>query len=102
MFTIADRLGIDPLSIRGSGAGAFGLAQFLPTSYLSYGVDGDRNGRVSLFSPDDAIASCANYLKAHGWRSGLSHAERREVIWHYNRSDPYIDTVLALASRLND
>lgn len=100
VFTIADRLRIDPLEIRGSGAGAFGLPQFLPTSYLEYGVDGDRNGRVSLYSPDDAIASCANYLKAHGWREGISGAERRRVIWHYNRSTPYIDTVLTLAARL--
>jgi len=102
VFTIADRLGIDPLEIRGSGAGAFGLPQFLPTSYLSYGVDGDRNGRISLFDPDDAIASCANYLKEHGWRAGISRAERRQVIWHYNRSNPYIDTVLGLAARLGD
>jgi len=102
VFTIADRVGIDPLEIRGSGAGAFGLPQFLPTSYLAYGVDGDSNGRVSLFDPDDAIASCANYLKAHGWRAGLSREARRKVIWHYNRSGPYIDAVLGLASRLGD
>jgi membrane-bound lytic murein transglycosylase B len=102
VFTIAARLGIDPLGIRGSGAGAFGLPQFLPTSYLEYGVDGDRNGRVSLFDPDDAIASCANYLKEHGWHAGLSREDRRRVIWHYNRSDPYIDAVLGLASRLGD
>lgn len=100
VFTIAARTGVDPLEIRGSGAGAFGLPQFLPTSYLAYGVDGDRNGHVSLFDPDDAIASCANYLKEHGWRDGISTAERRQVIWHYNRSGPYIDTVLGLASRL--
>jgi membrane-bound lytic murein transglycosylase B len=65
-------------------------------------VDGDGNGRISLFSPEDAIASCANYLKGHGWRSGLSTAERRKVIWHYNRSEPYIDTVLGLAARIRD
>lgn len=102
VFTIADQLGIDPLELRGSGAGAFGLPQFLPTSYLAYGVDGDRNGHVSLFNPDDAIASCANYLKEHGWRDDISGDERRRVIWHYNRSDPYIDTVLGLASRLGE
>lgn len=102
VFTIAEQLGIDPLEIRGSGAGAFGLPQFLPTSYLTYGVDGDRNGHVSLFNPDDAIASCANYLKEHGWRDDISGDERRRVIWHYNRSDPYIDTVLGLASRLGE
>lgn len=100
-FQIADRLDMDPLSLRGSGSGAFGMPQFLPRSYLSYGVDGDGNGRISLYDPEDAIPSCANYLAVHGWRPGLSRAERRRVIWHYNRSDAYIDAVLELADRLD-
>lgn len=100
-FQLSDRLDIDPLSLRGSGSGAFGMPQFLPRSYLSYGSDGNGDGRISLYDPDDAIFSCANYLAAHGWRDGLSHAEKRRVIWHYNRSDAYIDTVLALAERLD-
>ena len=99
-FQLSDRLDIDPLSLRGSGSGAFGMPQFLPRSYLSYGADGNGDGRVSLYDPDDAIFSCANYLAAHGWHQGLSRAEKRRVIWHYNRSDAYIDTVLALADRL--
>ncbi|MEW6268027.1 MAG: lytic murein transglycosylase, partial [Thermodesulfobacteriota bacterium] len=100
-FQLADRLDIDPLGIRGSGSGAFGMPQFLPRSYLSYGVDGNGDGRISLYDPDDAIHSCANYLAAHGWRTGMTRAERRRVIWHYNRSDAYIDAVLALAERLD-
>jgi membrane-bound lytic murein transglycosylase B len=99
-FTISQRLGIDPLGIRGSGAGAFGMPQFLPTSYLKYGVDGNANGSISLFDPADAIASCANYLKAHGWKPGLPEAERRKVIWQYNRSEPYVETILSLADTL--
>lgn len=100
-FQLSDRLDIDPLSLRGSGSGAFGMPQFLPRSYLSYGADGNGDGRVSLYDADDAIFSCANYLASHGWHSGLSRAEKRRVIWHYNRSDAYIDTVLALADRLD-
>lgn len=100
-FQISDRLDIDPLGLRGSGSGAFGMPQFLPRSYLSYGVDGNGDGRVSLYDADDAIASCANYLAAHGWREARSRAERRRVIWHYNRSDAYIDAVLGLADRLD-
>jgi hypothetical protein len=99
-FQLADRLDIDPLGIRGSGSGAFGMPQFLPRSYLSYGVDGNGDGRVSLYDPDDAISSCANYLSAHGWRAGMTRTERRRVIWHYNRSEAYIDAVLGLAERL--
>jgi membrane-bound lytic murein transglycosylase B len=55
---------------------------------------------VSLYDPDDAVASCARYLQANGWRADLDRPQQRRVIWTYNRSTPYIDTVLALADRL--
>jgi membrane-bound lytic murein transglycosylase B len=99
-FEIADRLGVDPLGIRGSIAGAFGMPQFLPTSYLKFGTDGNADGRVSLYDADDAIASCARYLQGNGWRPGIDRAQKRRVVWTYNRSTPYIDTILALADRL--
>jgi membrane-bound lytic murein transglycosylase B len=101
-FTIAQRTGIHPLSIRGSGSGAFGMPQFLPTSYLNHGVDGNGDGVISLYDPDDAIHSCAKYLAAHGWRPGITYEQQRRVIWDYNHSDAYIDTVLGLANRLSD
>jgi membrane-bound lytic murein transglycosylase B len=50
----------------------------------------------------DAAASCARYLAQQGWHAGLSTAEKRRVIWQYNRSNAYIDTILALDSRLRD
>lgn len=96
VFTMAERLGIDPLRMEGSGAGAFGFPQFLPTSYLRFGVDGNGDGRISLYDMDDAAASCARFLAASGWRPDLSLSERRQVLWQYNRSDAYIDTILAL------
>ena len=101
LFAVADRMGVDPLAIRGSGSGAFGAPQFLPTSYLAYGVDGNGDGRVSLYDTEDAAASCASYFAGHGWRPGLSTKERRAVVWEYNRSSAYVDTVLALAARIN-
>lgn len=97
LFDVADRMHADPLALLGSPFGAFGYPQFLPTSYLQDGVDADGDGRVSLDDVDDAAASCARYLAQHGWRPGMSAVERRAVIWQYNRSDSYIDTVLALA-----
>jgi len=99
-FRVAARNGIDPLAITGSGAGAFGLTQFLPSSYLRFAVDGDGDGVVSLYDPDDAIASTANYLRGNGWRPGISYTDQRRVIWTYNHSDAYIDTVLRLADVL--
>lgn len=99
-FRLAERLGIDPLAIRGSPSGAFGLPQFLPSSYLRFAVDGNGDGRVSLYDPADAIASAANYLASHGWRPEIGRERQRQVIWAYNRSAAYIDAVLYLADRL--
>ncbi|MGH7787046.1 MAG: lytic murein transglycosylase [Candidatus Binatia bacterium] len=100
VFRIAGPRGLDPLAMRGSGSGAFGFPQFLPSSYLRFGVDGDGDGIVSLYDPTDAIFSAANYLAGNGWRAGMTHAAERRVIWTYNRSDAYIDTVLTVAERV--
>ena len=63
--------GLDPLSVQGSYAGAIGLPQFMPGSQRRYAVDGDGDGRINLLtSPDDAIASVANFLIEHGWKPG--------------------------------
>jgi membrane-bound lytic murein transglycosylase B len=100
LFAVSDRMGVSPLAIRGSGAGAFGYPQFLPTNYLEDGTDGNGDGRVSLYDPADAAASCARYFVRHGWRPDLPLAQRRAVVWQYNRSDAYVDTVLTLAARI--
>ncbi|THT98701.1 lytic murein transglycosylase B [Lampropedia puyangensis] len=61
--------GLDPLSITGSFAGAMGIPQFMPSSWMLYGEDYDSSGGVNLLtSAHDAIASVANYLRAHGWK----------------------------------
>jgi len=99
-FEIARQESISPIALRGSGAGAFGFVQFLPMNYVAFGTDGDGDGRVSLYEAADAAASCARFLASYGWRPGISSARKREVIWHYNRSDAYIDTVLALAAHI--
>ena len=52
----------------GSWAGAMGQTQFMPSSYLSYAVDFDGDGRRDIWkSTGDALASIANYLKGFGW-----------------------------------
>jgi len=60
----------NPLSYRGSYAGALGLPQFLPSSVRRYAVDGDGDGRIDLVNrADDAISSVANFLVIHGWQA---------------------------------
>ncbi|NLF25667.1 MAG: lytic murein transglycosylase [Deltaproteobacteria bacterium] len=100
LLEIAERNHVDPFQIKGSTAGAFGIPQFLPSSYIKFGVDADGDGKVSLFNFTDAIASCANFLKSYGWQNEASLSEKRQVIWQYNHSDAYIDTTLKVAELL--
>ena len=69
---LTSRSGADPLTVRGSYAGAMGLPQFMPSSWAKFAVDFDGDGRIDLFgSPTDAIGSVANYFKAFDWRPGM-------------------------------
>ena len=62
---------IDPLTLKGSYAGAMGLPQFMPSSFRDYAVDFDGDGHIDIWSnPDDAIGSVAKYFKLHGWVAG--------------------------------
>jgi len=71
LLLLARETGFDPLTIKGSYAGAMGLPQFMPSSYRRYAVDFDRDGVVDIKnSPIDAIGSVASYLSAFGWTSG--------------------------------
>ena len=61
----------DPQALRGSFAGAMGLAQFMPSSINRYAIDFDGDGRVDLAgSAADVIGSIANYLAEAGWQRG--------------------------------
>ena len=56
------------LNQTGSFAGAIGLPQFMPGSIRRFAVDGNKDGKIDLRnSPEDAIASVANFLIMHGW-----------------------------------
>ena len=64
--------GRDPLTVKGSFAGAMGLPQFMPSSALKYAVDFDGDGHIDLHrSTADVIGSVANYLAQFGWQAGL-------------------------------
>jgi len=62
---------VDPLTLKGSYAGAMGLPQFMPSSFRNYAVDFDGDGHINIWNnPDDAIGSVASYFKRHGWVAG--------------------------------
>ena len=57
--------------LNGSWAGAMGHTQFIPTSFLAYGVDMDGNGRRDIWnSIPDALATAANLLHKNKWLTG--------------------------------
>lgn len=73
---------LDPLSLKGSYAGAIGWPQFMPSSIRQYAVDYDGKGKIDLMnSVPDAIGSVGNFLVRHGWVSG------RPVIFRATVSD---------------
>ncbi len=64
-------LGLDPLTVKGSYAGAMGAPQFMPSNYRRYAVDANADGRVDLWNNwSDVCASVGNYLKEFGWNAG--------------------------------
>lgn len=72
---------LDPLTLKGSYAGAMGLPQFMPSSFRSYAVDFDGDGHINIWNnPDDAIGSVANYFKRHGWVAGEPVVSRALVV----------------------
>lgn len=100
LLRIARKLDKDPLSIRGSWAGAFGIAQFVPSSYTRFAVDGNGDGTIDLFDFSDATASIANYLKAHGWERNQPE-KNRQAVYAYNRCDNYVTAVFAYARAIS-
>ena len=67
-LTILDSGDVEPAAMRGSWAGALGQPQFMPSSFLLYAQDFDRDGKRDIWkSTPDVFASIANYLSAHGW-----------------------------------
>lgn len=68
---LAKEEGIDPLSLKGSYAGAMGFPQFIPSSYRAYAVDFDGDHQRNIWqNPADVIGSVANYFRQHGWETG--------------------------------
>jgi membrane-bound lytic murein transglycosylase B len=92
---------IDPLEVFGSHAGAMGMAQFIPSSYLNYALS-EQSLEKWLLSKEEAIFSIGNYLKSHGWKRNLPPEKKKRILWSYNRSEPYVETVFQVAQKLKE
>lgn len=91
---------IDILELPGSYAGAFGYPQFIPSSVLCYGVDGDNDGKVDLYNYTDAIMSVANFLSHKGWDEEKSNQQK--ALLRYNNSRSYVANVLKTAKYIKN
>lgn len=86
LLLLAKEYNLNPKEMKSSWAGALGLGQFIPSSYLAYGVDYDMDGKVDMTnSINDGIASVANYLKVHGWQ------EDKPAILQFKINDKFKD-----------
>ena len=76
-----------------SSAGAVGWMQFMPSTWLEYGTDGNGDGVADPWNAQDAIYSAARYLAASGGQTDL-----RQAVFAYNHADWYVQEVLQLAA----
>jgi lytic murein transglycosylase len=101
---IVQRGDLSQRDLIGAYAGEIGQTQFLPSSYIKYGIDYDGNGHVDLrHSVPDVLASTANLLKKNGWRAGSPFGEGTanfEVMREWNHSEVYRKTMVLFAGRL--
>ena len=80
----------DPLSFKGSYAGAMGWPQFMPSSFRAFAVDWNSDGHHDIWNtPVDAMASVASYLALHGWQGNT------DAMVPVNVSGDQIDELIA-------
>ena len=97
---------VDPQSIEGSYAGAFGFGQFIPSSFNRFSVDFDKDGVRRPHDWPDVLASIANYLIKNGYIAGSSDYSKEgniwKSVWAYNHSDNYVMAVLGLTEKIRE
>ena len=90
-LAIIDQGHITANEMMGSGAGAMGQNQFMPSSFLNYATDFDKDGKKDIWSTlPDVFASSSNYLKESGWNDDLTWG--REVMASKSIPDDFITT----------
>ena len=98
LFNLEKTNGFHPFQMKGSFAGAFGIPQFIPTSYQKYAVSSFRK-KPDLFLISDAILSVGNFLSQNGWKDEVpeTHAS---ALYSYNRSKDYGTVITQIAQKL--
>ena len=95
-----DKFPMPITQIYGSWAGAFGISQFIPSSFVKWAQDGNNDGQFNLFQIEDAIHSAAYYLHKHGY--GPNKEDKRKALYSYNHSNTYVNTIMLLAQKTNE
>jgi lytic murein transglycosylase len=89
----------------GAAHGEVGQTQFLPGNVLRFAVDGDGDGRIDLIrSEADALASTANFLRAHGWTPGLGYQPGEPnfvAIEAWNAARVYQEAIAIMGRRID-
>ena len=97
---------IDPHSIYGSYAGAFGFGQFIPSSFNNYAIDFNGDGVRRHDEWPDVLGSIANYLLKNGYKSDNDDYSKGSRNWKsvfaYNRSNNYVGVVMELRQEIKN
>lgn len=101
---IVEKGDLSPAQMRGAWAGEIGQTQFMPSSYVRFAVDFDGDGHANLkSSPNDVLASTANYLRGYGWQRGGSWepgSANFNVLKQWNKADVYARSAALFADKL--
>lgn len=85
--------------IKSSYAGAFGVSQFIPYSYLRWAKSFNEAHAPDLNNMEDGIVSVANYLKQQGYKEGKIKSQKK-ALFHYNRAKGYGEVILKIAHEI--
>ena len=95
---------VDPFSLGGSYAGAFGFGQFIPSSFNKLSIDYNNDGKKDPFDWEDVIGSIAFYLTENGYPKNDFNFTHKSKAWKairtYNRSDKYANIIIDLRNEI--
>ncbi len=98
-LVILEQQHIPSSELRGSWAGAMGQCQFMPSSYLAYAVDFNKDGHIDIWNTkEDVLGSIANYLHTVGW--GKTDEQKTKALMDWNRSTYFVASVFELAEAI--